>query len=84
MRACFLGENVCALGFGVAIIQTQALHGPEETETQVTESPLTPPADMPLENLMAREWRRRSEIMDQVLSAPRAEGAWLGPPPARP
>ncbi len=23
MRACFLGQNVCALGFGVATLQTQ-------------------------------------------------------------
>jgi hypothetical protein len=25
MRACFLGQNVCALGFGVAVMQTPAL-----------------------------------------------------------
>ncbi len=23
MRACFLGQNICALGFGVATLQTQ-------------------------------------------------------------
>lgn len=25
MRACFLGQNVCALGFGVATLQTSKL-----------------------------------------------------------
>lgn len=25
MRACFLGQNVCALGFGVAVLQTPPL-----------------------------------------------------------
>ena len=25
MRACFLGQNVCALGFGVATLQTPKL-----------------------------------------------------------
>jgi len=25
MRACFLGQNICALGFGVAMLQTRPL-----------------------------------------------------------
>ena len=25
MRACFLGQNVCALGYGVAMVQTPPL-----------------------------------------------------------
>jgi len=33
MRACFLGQNICALGFGVATLQTPPLmsepEGPE-------------------------------------------------------
>jgi hypothetical protein len=33
MRACFLGQNICALGFGVATLQTPPLmsepNGPE-------------------------------------------------------
>ena len=31
MRACFLGQNVCALGFGVATLQTPPLMMDEET-----------------------------------------------------
>jgi hypothetical protein len=31
MRACFLGQNVCALGFGVATLQTPPLVVDEET-----------------------------------------------------
>jgi hypothetical protein len=33
MRACFLGQNVCALGFGVATLQTPPLiHEPNAPE----------------------------------------------------
>ena len=40
MRACFLGRNVCALGYGVATLQTPPLH-----ESQLDENgrPLPPP-----------------------------------------
>jgi len=38
MRACFLGENVCALGFGVATLQTPPLVMDEPAE----ESPASP------------------------------------------
>jgi hypothetical protein len=31
MRACFLGQNICALGFGVATLQTPPLLRDEET-----------------------------------------------------
>ena len=31
MRACFLGQNICALGFGVATLQTPPLVVDEET-----------------------------------------------------
>jgi hypothetical protein len=31
MRACFLGQNVCALGFGVATLQTPPLVLDERT-----------------------------------------------------
>lgn len=30
MRACFLGQNVCALGFGVATLQTPRPSEPAE------------------------------------------------------
>jgi hypothetical protein len=39
MRACFLGQNICALGFGVATLQTPPLPIHERTE-----KPLDPPA----------------------------------------
>jgi hypothetical protein len=62
MRACFLGENICTLGFGVAIVQTTPLKEPETGEPVAASSP-----DWPLENLMARELRRRREIMEEFL-----------------
>jgi hypothetical protein len=31
MRACFLGQNICALGFGVATLQTPPLLVDEQT-----------------------------------------------------
>ncbi len=62
MRACFLGENICALGFGVAIVQTPPLEEPDAAEPRASF-----PADFPLENLMTRAWRRRPEIVGQFL-----------------
>jgi hypothetical protein len=32
MRACFLGQNICALGFGVATLQTPPLVLDERTD----------------------------------------------------
>jgi hypothetical protein len=32
MRACFLGQNVTALGFGVAMLQTPPLPEPEHPQ----------------------------------------------------
>ena len=61
MRVCFLGQNVCALGFGVAMVQTYPLpepgplHAPPPGETEG----VRPPPDYPLENLMARDLKRR-------------------------
>jgi hypothetical protein len=55
MRACFLGQNVCTLGFGVAMVQTPPLHEPQEGEVEI--KPLAPD-DLPLENLMARDLKR--------------------------
>ncbi|HEY0266036.1 MAG TPA: hypothetical protein VGC16_04745 [Rhizomicrobium sp.] len=36
MRACFLGQNICALGFGVATLQTPPLLLDEQTGKPVT------------------------------------------------
>ena len=30
MRACFLGQNICGLGYGVATLQIPRLHEPAE------------------------------------------------------
>ncbi len=43
MRACFLGQNVTALGFGVAMLQTQPLPEPE-----LPENPVKDAADLPI------------------------------------
>jgi hypothetical protein len=41
MRACFLGQNICALGFGVATLQTPPL----VMDVPATELPAVPPSD---------------------------------------
>jgi hypothetical protein len=33
MRACFLGQNICALGYGVAIVQTPPLNDSEDEKS---------------------------------------------------
>lgn len=38
MRACFLGQNVTALGFGVAMLQTARLPEPEQPENPVRDA----------------------------------------------
>jgi hypothetical protein len=62
MRACFLGQNVCALGFGVAVVQSPPLEQPWEQPAQPLElkDGSTPPqAENPLQNRMLRELLRR-------------------------
>lgn len=64
MRACFLGQNVCALGYGVAMVQTPPLT-PEQKPDSVTPAqpgPLQPGIDSkdmpPLPNRMFEDfWR---------------------------
>jgi hypothetical protein len=54
MRACFLGQNICALGFGVATLQTPPLPADEQTgkhgEPPVTansgDQDVTPPSSL--------------------------------------
>ena len=62
MRACFLGQNVCALGFGVAIVQTPPLQEPSEPEPKAWVAPS--PGECPLENLMARDLGRQHIRID--------------------
>jgi hypothetical protein len=63
MRACFLGQNVCALGYGVAMVQTPPL---DQASDQPLEASCGAPLprdhsapENPLPNLMTRELRRR-------------------------
>jgi len=49
MRACFLGQNVTALGFGVAMLQTPPLPEPEpgkkpDAVPEPTPEPPKPPS----------------------------------------
>ena len=62
MRACFLGQNICALGFGVAIIQTPPLQEPSEPDPGARVAPS--PGECPVENPMARDLRRQYVCID--------------------
>jgi hypothetical protein len=64
MRACFLGQNVCALGFGVAMVQSPPIERPWEQiapikPLEVDGGGTTPHAENPMQNRMVRELRRR-------------------------
>jgi hypothetical protein len=54
MRACFLGQNVTALGFGVAMLQTPPLPEPEPQQ-RVDAMPQQAPEPPPLINVPAPE-----------------------------
>jgi len=59
MRACFLGQNVCALGYGVAMVQTPPLP-PDQKGDDVTPTPpeVAPKDGIPLPNRMFADlWR---------------------------
>ena len=43
MRACFLGQNVCALGFGVAMVQSLPVEQAHEPGNQPWEAQIGPP-----------------------------------------
>jgi hypothetical protein len=51
MRACFLGQNICALGFGVATLQTPPL----VTDVPAEESPAASPADQHVSQMNQKE-----------------------------
>jgi hypothetical protein len=63
MRACFLGQNVCTLGFGVAMVQSppleQAYEQPSNQPLETGHSPTPPHAENPMQNRMVRELQRR-------------------------
>ena len=58
MRACFLGQNICALGYGVAMVQSPQLREPE-TDEAATFGEILPPARA-FENPMARDLKRQA------------------------
>ena len=47
MRACFLGQNVCALGFGVALIQSPPADPPATPREAGAAAPNRAPNPMP-------------------------------------
>jgi hypothetical protein len=47
MRACFLGQNICALGFGVATLQTPPLVVDEAGDPQAAPAKATPAQAVP-------------------------------------
>jgi hypothetical protein len=64
MRACFLGQNVCTLGFGVALVQSPPMEQPWEEIAPLPPAEAnggsTPPrTENPMQNRMVRELRRR-------------------------
>lgn len=62
MRACFLGQNVCALGFGVAMVHSLPVEQAHEPGNQPWEAQIGPPpaqGENPSENRMVRELQRR-------------------------
>lgn len=68
MRACFLGQNVCALGYGVAVVQTLPA-GKEGDRTAPEQGP--PP--MPLPNRMFEGLRKQvSNVNGRHLSSIRS------------
>ena len=62
MRACFLGQNICALGYGVAMVQTPPLDEPPPLESA---SPAPDPRTQPdrIENPMLKELKRHWVFM---------------------
>jgi hypothetical protein len=62
MRACFLGQNVCALGFGVAMVQSPPVEQTGAPGNLTWEAPVGPPpaqGENPIQNRMVRELQRR-------------------------
>jgi hypothetical protein len=58
MRACFLGQNVCALGYGVAMLQTLPA---EEKPNPEAAPPAEPPTEphLPFPNRMFEDFKRQ-------------------------
>jgi len=60
MRACFLGQNVCALGYGVAMVQTLVDPAPPQPiKSESGDGTAPSPDEYPVENLMVRDLKRR-------------------------
>ena len=60
MRACFLGQNVCALGYGVAMVRTlPAEEKPAATYLVENCPPTEPPPLDPAPNRMFADLKRQ-------------------------
>ena len=57
MRACFLGQNVCALGYGVALVQSPP--APEEPQAETADRTAPPLPRQPLPNRMFAALKRK-------------------------
>jgi hypothetical protein len=70
MRACFLGQNICALGYGVATLQAPPL---------VMDTPVTSraPGDIPVSRESADDTGLLSQEPRPVANPPRPD-AWQG------
>ena len=47
MRACFLKDNICALGYGVAIVQTPKAENDEAAAPERVQQQAAVPMDVP-------------------------------------
>ena len=60
MRACFLGTNVCTLGFGVAVVQTAKTEEPEQPPPpRLAPVPADPATAYPWPNRMVQDLKRQ-------------------------
>jgi len=53
MRACFLRENICALGYGVAMVQNQPAPEKPQAETCPLPDPSPNPEKIPPNRMFA-------------------------------
>ena len=60
LRACFLAQNVCALGYGVAMVQTPAVMVEQPANDSLAPKDVLPSGGAPLPNRMLAEFRRHA------------------------
>jgi hypothetical protein len=63
MRACFLGQTVCALGYGVAMLQAlppeEKPHPDDGPPGEWPKGPLAGPPKVPIPNRMFEAFKRQ-------------------------